>query len=102
MSEWNMLVKKIFDQNRSKNSSYRLGDAMRDAKKVYKKTTKTAKTLVGAPFGKMRKGRRTRHRRSTRHRRKSSGRRRKHRGGEGEGDGGEMPVKSEGFFGMFQ
>ena len=94
MSEWNMLVKKIFDQNRSKNSSYRLGDAMRDAKKVYKKTTKTAKTLVGAPFGKMRKGRRTRHRR------KSRGRRRKHRGGEG--DGGEMPAKSEGFFGMFQ
>ena len=91
MSEWNMLVKKIFDQNRSKNSSYRLGDAMRDAKKVYKKTSKTAKSLVGAPFGKMRR------RRRTSHRRKSRGR--KHRGGEGDG---EMSAKSEGFFGMFQ
>jgi hypothetical protein len=75
MSEWNMLVKKIFDEKRSKNSAYRLGDAMRDAKKVYKKTTKTAKGLVNMPFGKKRKGRRTR-RRGTR--------RRRHRGGEGD------------------
>lgn len=76
MSEWNMLVKKIFDEKRSKNSAYRLGDAMRDAKKVYKKTAKTAKGLL--PFGKQRKARRTR-RRGTR--------RRRHRGGEGEGEG---------------
>ena len=73
-----MLVKKIFDEKRSKNSAYRLGDAMRDAKKVYKKTTNTAKGLVNMPFGKKRKGRRTR-RRGTR--------RRRHRGGEGEGEG---------------
>lgn len=67
MSEWNMLVKKIFDEKRAKNSAYRLGDAMRDAKKVYRKTAKTAKGLL--PFGKQRKGRRTR-RRGTRGRRR--------------------------------
>jgi hypothetical protein len=67
MSEWNMLVKKIFDEKRSKNSAYRLGDAMRDAKKVYKKTTKTAKGLL--PFGKQRKVRRTRRRGRGRRRR---------------------------------
>ena len=65
-----MLVKKIFDEKRSKNSAYRLGDAMRDAKKVYKKTAKTAKGLL--PFGKQRKVRRTRRR----------GRGRRRRGGE--------------------
>ena len=74
MSEWNMLVKKIFDEKRSKNSAYRLGDAMRDAKKVYKKTTKTAKGLL--PFGKQRKVRRTRRR----------GRGRRRRGGQGDDD----------------
>jgi len=62
-----MLVKKIFDEKRSKNSAYRLGDAMRDAKKVYKKTTKTAKGLL--PFGKQRKVRRTRRRGRGRRRR---------------------------------
>ena len=72
MSEWNMLVKKIFDEKRSKNSAYRLGDAMRDAKKVYKKTAKTAKGML--PFGKQRKVRRTRRR----------GRGRRRRGGQGD------------------
>lgn len=91
-----MLVKQIFDKNRAKNASYRLGDAMRDAKKVYKKTTKTAKTLVGAPFGKKRRGRRTRHRRSSRR-----GRGRRHRGGDGEEGGDVTPMKSEGFLGLF-
>ena len=97
MSEWNMLVKKIFDQNRAKNTSYRLGDAMRDAKKVYKKTSKTAKEMVKAPFGKMRRGRRTHRRRKSRGR-KSRGRR--HRGGEGDGEEGSKS-NSSGLFGLF-
>lgn len=93
-----MLVKKIFDQNRSKNSSYRLGDAMRDAKKVYKKTAATAKKIAVMPFGKKRKGRRTRGKRF--HGKKHRGM--KHRGGEGDMVDGAPPAKSEGFFGMFQ
>lgn len=89
-----MLVKKIFDEKRSKNSAYRLGDAMRDAKKVYKKTTATAKKIVSMPFEKKRKGRRTRGRKP---------RGKKHRGGEGDmaDDTAVPPAKSEGFFGMF-
>jgi hypothetical protein len=62
---WNMLVKKIFDKNRSKNSAYRLGDAMRDAKKVYRKTAKTIGSVV--ELGKEK--RRGRRRRNTRKRR---------------------------------
>ena len=38
-SEWNMLVKKMFKEGRGKNAAYKLKDAMRDAKKVYKKTS---------------------------------------------------------------
>ena len=97
MSEWNMLVKKIFDEKRSKNSAYRLGDAMRDAKKVYRKTAKTAKGLL--PFGKQRKGRRTR-RRGTRGRR-----RRWVKGGQGgdedDGQGDEKPQSNSIFGGLF-
>ena len=75
MSEWNMLVKKVFDQNRSKNSAYRLGDAMRDAKKIYRKTAKNAKTLIDMPFAKKRKGRQTRHFKKSRKQRRGRGRR---------------------------
>jgi hypothetical protein len=65
LTPWNMLVKKIFDKNRSKNAAYRLGDAMRDAKKVYRKTAKTIGSVV--EFGKEK--RRGRRRRNTRRRR---------------------------------
>lgn len=105
MSEWNMLVKKIFDKNRSSNSAYRLGDAMRDAKKVYKKT---AKKFMNIPFEKKRRGRQTRHFNKSR-------KQRRRRGGDGDGtepaagSGGQSQSQSQkegdgdskGFFGMF-
>lgn len=72
MSQWNELVKKTFAAGRAKSSSYRLGDAMRDAKKVYKKT---AKKLMGVPFGEKRKGRHTRHFKKSRKHRRGRGRR---------------------------
>ncbi len=34
-----MLVKRVFADGKKKNAAYRLGDAMKDAKKLYKKTT---------------------------------------------------------------
>ena len=37
MSAWQKLVKKTYDENKHK-AGYKLGDAMKDAKKVYKKT----------------------------------------------------------------
>jgi hypothetical protein len=36
MTEWTKLVQKIYNENKSK-PGYKLGDAMKDAKKVYKK-----------------------------------------------------------------
>jgi hypothetical protein len=36
MSAWTDLVKKVYDENKEK-SGYRLGDAMKAAKKLYKK-----------------------------------------------------------------
>jgi hypothetical protein len=100
MSEWNTLVKQIFDKNRLKNKAYRLGDAMRDAKKVYKKTTATAKKIMNMQFDRKHKGRRTRGRRH---------RGRRHRGGEGDAvvesksvDGGEPASEKKGLFsGLF-
>jgi hypothetical protein len=32
-SEWNAFVKKVFQEGKSKNSSYSLGDAMKEASK---------------------------------------------------------------------
>ena len=92
---WNMLVKKIFHKNRTVNKAYRLGDAMRDAKKVYKRTSKTISTLVRKPFG--RKSRRV-PRRVSRRMRRGSRRMRRRRGGalefaEYKGGEGELPEK---------
>jgi phage gpG-like protein len=73
-----MLVKKIFNKNRLTNKAYRLGDAMRDAKKVYRKTASTISTLVKSKLGKQ--SRRPSHR-GSRRMRKGSRRMRRRRGG---------------------
>lgn len=86
---WNMLVKKIFKKNRSSNKAYRLGDAMVDAKKVYKKTANSISTLVKTPFAK--KGKR-----STRKGRRVSRRLKKRRGGASVGFSEYKSVGGEG------
>lgn len=39
MSEWNMLVKRVFADGKKKNAAYKLRDAMKDAKKLYRGAT---------------------------------------------------------------
>ena len=46
MSAWNDLVSKIFKENKSKNSDYKLKDAMIAAKKVYKKPSASTTEIV--------------------------------------------------------
>jgi hypothetical protein len=47
MTAWTNLVQKIFRAKNSKNASYKLKHAMKDAAKVYKKHSKTAKKIRG-------------------------------------------------------
>lgn len=67
LTEWNMLVKKVFNNGRASNAAYRLKDAMKDAKKVYRKTAKTVGSVASivVPRGRGRK-RTQRRRRGTR------------------------------------
>ena len=44
-TEWTKLVQKIYQENKSK-PGYKLGDAMKDAKKVYKKNTTSKKNTT--------------------------------------------------------
>jgi hypothetical protein len=39
MSKWTDHVKKVYNENKKKNPNYKLGDAMKDARKTYKKDT---------------------------------------------------------------
>jgi len=47
MTAWTDLVKKLYNENKGK-PGYKLGDAMKDAKKVYKKGS-TVKNEVAVP-----------------------------------------------------
>jgi len=71
-TEWNMLVKKMFKEGRGKNAAYKLKDAMRDAKKVYKKTTssveKVGNVAKAAVTGRRRRTRSSSSRRTRRNR----------------------------------
>lgn len=68
MSEWNLVVKKVYEENHAKDSSYQFKDALVDAKKVYRSSKKSVadlgKSVKKAVTGK-RKSRR--HRRTRRH-----------------------------------
>ena len=68
MSAWNDLVKKTFKQGKAKNPSYSLGDAMKDAKKIYKTSSSTMSNVVEnmKPMKKTRKTRKSRKTRSNR------------------------------------
>lgn len=44
-NEWNKLVKEKFKMGRLGNPAYSLGDAMKSAKKVYKKGSELVKSL---------------------------------------------------------
>ena len=46
MREWNLLVKKTYKEGKAKNSSYSLGDAMKDAREFYHKGVNAAKGVV--------------------------------------------------------
>jgi hypothetical protein len=43
---WTSLVKKVFNKNRKTNKAYKFGDALKDAKKIYRSTTETVNSLA--------------------------------------------------------
>lgn len=51
---WNLLVKEKFKLGRLGNPAYSLGDAMKSAKKVYKKGSQFVQTLRSKPSRKRR------------------------------------------------
>jgi hypothetical protein len=51
MSAWNDLVKKTFQMGKAKNSTYKLKDAMKEARKFYKKGTDAASGVVKNVIG---------------------------------------------------
>jgi len=46
MREWNRLVQQTYKEGKSKSPVYSLGDAMKDARKVYKKGQAVAENMV--------------------------------------------------------
>jgi hypothetical protein len=63
MSEWNNLVKEVYEEGKKKNPNYKLKDAMREASKRRGKkgtTMKAKKSRKGSKGRKGRKGRKTR------------------------------------------
>jgi hypothetical protein len=75
MSEWNMLVKRVFTEGRSKDETYKLKDAMKDAKKLYRKTTGKVGSMVSS-VSRVVTGRRKNGKSKKTQRRRRSGRRR--------------------------
>ena len=58
-TEWNKLVKKTYDLGKVSNPSYTLGDAMKNAKKVYNNSGKIFNNITK---GRVQKGKRTKRR----------------------------------------
>jgi hypothetical protein len=56
MSKWTDHVKKVYNENKKKNPNYKLGDAMKDARKTYKKDT-TSNEPINKSSKKSRKSR---------------------------------------------
>ena len=78
------MVKNTFDRNKKSNPAYRLGDAMRDAKKVYSKTIgkRVGKIFKGPKKTGKRKGKKVGKKTGKRKGKRSSRRTRKYRGGD--------------------
>ena len=64
MREWNRLVQQTYKEGKSKSPVYSLGDAMKDARKVYKKGQAVAENVV-EKIGRTGKAHRTRKTRRT-------------------------------------
>jgi hypothetical protein len=66
-SEWNLFVKKIFNEGKSKNSSYAFKDALKDASR--RKSEMGSSSSQGTKKMKKSRSRRNRGKKSTRRRR---------------------------------
>jgi hypothetical protein len=66
MTEWTNLVSKVYKDNHAKDSNYKFKDALKDASKMYKKSSASGKTM------KMRKSHKKRGRRGKSRRRSQS------------------------------
>jgi len=64
MREWNRLVQQTYKDGKAKSPIYSLGDAMKDARKVYKKGKAVAENVVET-IGRTGKARHTRKTRRT-------------------------------------
>lgn len=64
MREWNRLVQQTYKDGKAKSPIYSLGDAMKDARKVYKKGKAVAENVV-ENMGRTGKAHRTRKTRRT-------------------------------------
>ena len=56
MREWNRLVQQTYKEGKLKSSIYTLKDAMKDARKVYKKGVSAAEDVVKSVTAKKRRG----------------------------------------------
>lgn len=45
---WIEVVKRVFKENKAKNPEYKLGQAMKEAKKIYKKPTDVSNNKTAA------------------------------------------------------
>ena len=79
MTAWTELVSKVFKEKRSTNKNYKFKNALVDAKKLYRKTTKSVDTMGPGLMKKAAKSlkKAMRNKKTRRHRK----RHRKHRGG---------------------
>lgn len=71
MTAWTDEVKRVFHQNKKSNPNYKLGDAMKDARKTYKKSPGSVSSENGT---KKSRGSRSRKGRSRSRSRRSSSR----------------------------
>lgn len=73
MTAWTDEVKRVFHLNKKTNSNYKLGDAMKDARKTYKKSPGSVSSESGSK--KSRRSKSSRSRKSKSRSRRSSSRR---------------------------
>ena len=66
MTAWTDTVSKVYKENKAKNPNYKLKDAMKDAKKVYKSGSSTASVSSVSKSRKSRKSKKSRKSRKSR------------------------------------